>query len=89
MAITVVSIKDIVRKDVPIYYRRLFSGLAVLKLMDKTLERKIDFSIETKPTGSKDVSITLMEPVDYPLLPLITELKRHINNLDTSGGLPG
>jgi hypothetical protein len=83
------AIKDIKRKDVPIYYRRLFSGVAEIELLNKTVERGIDFSIETKPTGQKEISLTLAETVDYPLIPLMRELKNYINDLDEKGALPG
>ncbi|MDR2741806.1 MAG: hypothetical protein LBB98_06585 [Treponema sp.] len=84
----VLQVKDITRKDVPIYYRRLFSGILVLELLNKTVERAIDFTIETKPTGARDILVTLAEPVDYPLIPLMKEVKKYLNELDDSGGLP-
>jgi hypothetical protein len=84
----VLQVKDIERKDVPIYYRRLFSGILVLDLLNSTVERVIDFTIETKPTGARDILITLTEPVDYPLVPLLKEIKKYLNELDDSGGLP-
>jgi hypothetical protein len=82
-------IKDIIRKDVPIYYRRLFSGIVEMELLDKPVERTIDFTIETKPTGQKQISVALAEAVDYPLVPLMRELKKYISDLDEDGGLPG
>jgi hypothetical protein len=84
----VLQVKDIERKDVPIYYRRLFSGMLVLELLNTTVERAIDFTIETKPTGVRDILVTLAEPVDYPLIPVLKEVKRYLNELDDSGGLP-
>jgi hypothetical protein len=84
----VLQVKDIERKDVPIYYRRLFSGILVLELLNKTVERAINFTIETKPTGVRDILVTLAEPVDYPLVPLMKEVKKYLNELDDSGGLP-
>ncbi|MDR2078563.1 MAG: hypothetical protein LBP74_02430 [Treponema sp.] len=83
------QIRDIIRKDVPIYYRRLFTGILELELMGKKIERDIDFTIETMPTGLNRISITIDEPVDYPLVPLLRELKQFITNLDENGGLPG
>ncbi|MFP3041781.1 hypothetical protein LQZ19_08150 [Treponema primitia] len=83
------QIKDIVRKDVPIYYRRLFTGILELDLMGKNIDRNIDFTIETLPTGLNQVSVTIAEPVDYPLVPLMRELKQFIADLDDNGGLPG
>jgi len=85
----IITIKDIIRKDVPIYYRRLFSGTMVVELVSKTAEGRVDFTIETKPTGLNEVIINEMEGVDYPLLPLTKELKKYISVLDESGGLPG
>lgn len=85
----ILSLKNVIRKDVPIYYRRLFSGVAVLELIKEPVERRIDFSIETKPTGAKEITITFIDAVDYPLIPLKRELKKFIDHLDVSGGLPG
>jgi hypothetical protein len=82
------AIKDLIRKDVPIYYRRLFSGIVVIELLDKTVESRIDFTIETKPTGLNEVLINNMDPVDYPLLPLTKEVKKFISVLDETGALP-
>jgi hypothetical protein len=84
----ILVIKDIIRKDVPIYYRRFFSAVAVLELINKSQERHIDFMIETKPTGAKDISLSLSEPVDYPLTPLIKELKAFVIDMDDRGDLP-
>ena len=83
------AVKDLVRKDVPIYYRRLFSGILVIELVNKTVESRVDFTIETKPTGLNEVIIDRMDDVDYPLLPLKKEVKKFISVLDETGGLPG
>ncbi|MDR1238651.1 MAG: hypothetical protein LBK27_00905 [Treponema sp.] len=84
----VLAINNIVRKDVPIYYRRLFTGIVVLELMKDSVERRIDFSIENKPTGAKEMSVTFLDTVDYPLIPLTREVKKFIDHLDVNGGLP-
>jgi hypothetical protein len=84
----IVQIKDIVRKEVPIYYRRLYSGIVEFELLSKSEERPIDFTIETKPTGQKLVFITLPKSIDYPLVPLMRELKKFLIDLDDTGKLP-
>ena len=84
----IVSIKNIVRKDVPIYYRRLYSGIAVLELLNKPTEVPLDFQIEHMPTGQIEISIISMGQVDYPLIPLQKELKQFIGTLDSTGKLP-
>jgi hypothetical protein len=85
----ILQIKNIERKDVPIYYRRLFTGIVVLELMNKEVEGSIDFSIETKPTGHKDISVTFANAFDYPLVPLVKEIKKYVSDLDSGGALPG
>ncbi|MDR0710597.1 MAG: hypothetical protein LBF77_11090 [Spirochaetaceae bacterium] len=84
----IVQIKDVKRKEVPIYYRRLYSGVAEFELLNKSEDRPIDFTIETKPTGQKDIFVTMPEPLDYPLVPLMRELKKFLVDLDDAGKLP-
>ena len=84
----VVTIKNIIRKDVPIYYRRLYTGIAVLELINTPQEVPLDFQIEHKPTGAVEIAITLSKKVDYPLIPLQKELKKFIGDLDSAGQLP-
>jgi hypothetical protein len=85
----ILEIKDIVRKDVPIYYRRLYTSVAVIELLSTARDFRIDFSIEHKPTGQKEILITHLDKVDYPLVPLNSALKKAIDELDSSGALPG
>ena len=84
----IINIRDIVRKDVPIYYRRLYTGVAILELMKGPADYRIDFSIEQKPTGDKEINVTFIDTIDYPLIPLSKDLKEYIYGLDSSGGLP-
>jgi len=84
----VTGIKELTRKDVPIYYRRLYSGILEIELINSTVESHIDFLIETKPTGINEIIINAMDSVDYPLLPLTKEIKKFISVLDETGGLP-
>ena len=84
----ILGIKDLKRKDVPIYYRMYYTGVVSLQMGSATVESHIDFSLEMKPTGQKEVLITLNDPVDYPLVPLLLELKKYILDLDWNGGLP-
>ena len=84
----ILSIKDVIRKDIPIYYRRLYTGVASLELHTNPSDYRIDFSIEHKPTGQKEIGITFIDTIDYPLIPLTRELKSYIDTLDTNGSLP-
>jgi hypothetical protein len=84
----IIAIKDIVRKDVPIYYRKLFTGVVVLDLSKGPKDYRIDFAIEYKPTGQKDISVTFLDDLDYPLLPLSKNLKQYIDGMESGGTLP-
>jgi len=84
----IISIRDMIRKDVPIYYRRLYTGVAVIEFNVKQENFRIDFSIETKPTGQKEIIVNFIDTLDYPLIPVIRELKKYINDMDDAGGLP-
>ena len=84
----ILEIKNIVRKDVPIYYRRLYTGIAVLELINNSVNLPLDFQIEHKPTGSTEISLTFSQTIDYPLVPLQRELKKYISALDSNGKLP-
>jgi hypothetical protein len=84
----IISIKDTIRKDVPIYYRRLYTGVAVIEMNKGPADYRIDFSIEHKPTGTKDIGVSFIDSIDYPLIPICRELKHFINDLDDAGGLP-
>lgn len=84
----ILRIKDILRTDSPIYYRMFYTGIIELDLMSKKVERQINFSVETMPTGHKLITATLAEPVDYPLVPLLRQIKAFILALSEAGGLP-
>ena len=84
----VITIKDMIRKDVPIYYRKLYTGVAVIEMSQGPADYRIDFTIEYKPTGQKEITVSFIDKIEYPLIPLNKELKQFINNLDTEGLLP-
>lgn len=84
----VIHLKDLNKKDIPLHYRNEFSGRALLSGLGKEIERNIEFIIERMPTGQKEITVNLMEDIDYPLAPIIKNLKEHINQLDKEGKLP-
>jgi len=84
----VVSVKDIIRKDVPIYYRLLYTGVAVVELAKGAANYRIDFTIEIKPTGLKEISVTFLDNIEYPLIPVIKELKVIIDKMHEDELLP-
>ena len=85
---TVLDISNIIRKENFIYYRREFKAEAIIDLPGKKHAGPIEFTIETAPTGKKEVSVTLLDSVDYPLIPIMRNLKEFIIQLDNTGSLP-
>lgn len=85
---TVKQIKNIDRKDVPIYYKMFYKADAEIELRGKSIEMPIEFSLETKPTGMKEILVTVTGEVDYPLVPLIKKLKEAILCLERDVKLP-
>ncbi|MDR0456739.1 MAG: hypothetical protein LBH20_08675 [Treponema sp.] len=84
----IITIKDVVRKDVPIYYRLLYTGVAVIEMTTDAADYRIDFSIETKPTGQREINVSFLDEPDYPLVPVIKELKKYIESMHQNGTLP-
>ena len=84
----ILEIKNMTRKEFPIYYRRFYSGTVVMEFISKPMEFPLDFQIEQKPTGQIEIALTFTQKVDYPLVPLQKELKLFIASLDSNGQLP-
>ncbi len=84
----VLEIKDLLRKDIPLYYRREFFGKAVIEVFKDRHEKRIDFTVEKTPLGGTSVHVSLIDEVDYPVVPLVESLKSYIMDLEKKGGLP-
>ncbi|WP_028975333.1 hypothetical protein [Spirochaeta cellobiosiphila] len=84
----VIHLQNLDKKDIPLHYRNEFSGEAILSAMGKEVEKKIEFVIERMPTGQKEITVKILEGLDYPIAPVIKNLKEHIDQLDRDGKLP-
>ncbi len=85
---TVLGLENIQRKDTAIYYRRHFSAEALYDLPSRKSSGKIEFTIETDPFGKVIVTVSLIDPVDYPVIQVKRALKEYIAKLDKDGKLP-
>lgn len=84
----ILEIRDIQRDEAFIYYRRVFSGVAVIEIPLKNVEASLSFIIEMLPTGKKEVHLDIFDSINYPFLPLKKALVEFILNLDNEGLLP-
>ena len=78
----IIGIHNIIRKDVPIYYKRFYKGTLVIEIVNKAQEVPIEFIIEHKPTGATEITVTMDEKIDYPLVPLMKEIKKRAKLMD-------
>jgi hypothetical protein len=44
--------------------------------------------MEIKPTGQKEFTVNFIDAVDYPLVPILKDLKHYIAELEAADGLP-
>jgi hypothetical protein len=84
-----VEIRNIVRKNDAVLYRRSFTAEAVLEYSaDDRQSRRVEFVLEHTATDGVLVEVAFVDPPNYPLVPVIRILKEHISNLDRTGALP-
>jgi hypothetical protein len=84
----VLELRDLSRKETGIYYRREFSGKAVLEARGKAGEFPLSFVIENRPVGGPEISVILEADPSWPLLPVVTSIKHLVREMDKSGKLP-
>lgn len=79
-----IKITNIIKKDMPLYYREDFSCLALFNdpANSRQIEIPVEFSLESNALGEKSVEIFLKEPIDYPVLPIKESIREHILALD-------
>ncbi|MFO7729589.1 MAG: hypothetical protein R6V86_02380 [Spirochaetia bacterium] len=84
----VIEIKDITKKNIPLHYRNEFKGSAVFEyLPQKQEESPVEFTLEHAANGDIDVSVRILNKINYPLLPALKSLKAHIRYLEKQGKL--
>ncbi len=74
------------KKELHLYYRNDFLATAHFISSDgRDHKKKIEFSVEMTPTGSKEIKVEFVEKMDYPVLTLVKSLKEEIRELDRKG----
>lgn len=84
----ILAFKDLQRTEGYIYYRRDFSGIALVQIPGKVLNVKVSFNIEMSPFGSKTIDVTIESAINYPVLPVKKALTDFILTEDNQGKLP-
>ena len=84
----VVELQNLVREDVQIFYIRKYAATAVLDLTARTANVEIEFSIEMNSFGNKEISLSIITQIDYPLIPIRKSIIEYLTNLEQEGKLP-
>ena len=84
----VLELINLKRKETHLYYRKEFKADAVLQFMQQTSSTPIEFTLEHKPMGGVEVRIVMVDELDYPLMPIVADLKRFILEMHDHGSLP-
>jgi|WetSurMetagenome_2_1015567.scaffolds.fasta_scaffold308664_3 hypothetical protein len=84
----VLEIKNMFREDGCLYYLRKFKGDAVMQSAITMFETPIVFSIEYSPLGTRIIKVDLLQPINYPIIPVKKALQDYILIKDTEGKLP-
>jgi len=88
MAMEILELKDISKKNLAILYRREFTAVAAINHIGSSVqEKRIDFSIEHLPIGGTKVKVSFLDSIDYPLLPALKSVKNYITDLEKQGRL--
>ena len=84
----VIELKNLQREEGQIFYLRKYNCNAVLELPIEIAEVPIYFSIETDPFGRKNIELSFLKQINYPLLPIKKAILDFILSEDYEGKLP-
>lgn len=84
----VVQLDSLQREEGEIFYLRKYHCNALIEFPTNTEEVPIFFSIETSPFGQKTIDLSIIKPLNYPLLPVKKALLEFIFTEELEGRLP-
>ena len=82
------QIINIVRTSELVYYMDEFNATVIYDVLGSKQEGRITFRIENTALGTKNISVTIIDEIDYPALPLKMELKKAVQKLVDEDLLP-
>lgn len=86
---TVESLEDVQLIESPIRYRRQYTATAILSYRQRASEQtSVTFTLEHTAHGHVQIRVTLQDEIRYPLLPVVRQIKSHIDQLEREGQLP-
>ncbi len=83
-----IEIKDIQPEEGAVYYRQKYHATAVF---EDNRHHEVDVSIlcivETNPLGQKKITVNFLGDIQYPLIPLLRQLKVMVQEMHNDGRL--
>ncbi len=84
----VVELRDLNRRDSSVHYIKELTGVAVLEYNQRRSESDVAITLEHRPIGPPDVTVHLLDAVEWPALPVIHAIRDYVTELERSGRLP-
>jgi len=84
----ILELRDLAKRDAPIHYIREYTAIASLEACGATRVAAVAFSVEQKPIGPPDITVRILDPLDWPLLPVVRALRERVAALYSEGKLP-
>jgi len=85
----VLELRDLSKRDFPIYYIREYTAVASFETPGGgRRDAAIAFTLEKKAVGPPEISVQILDRVDWPLLSVIKALRERVALLDQEGRLP-
>jgi hypothetical protein len=83
------EIDNIRRKHMLISYRREYHADVLISLHNQAAKPyQIEFSMEMTPLGGNIIRVKMLTEPDYPLVPLMNEIKERLAAMDRDDTLP-
>ncbi len=84
----VVELRNLNRKEIPLSYRRSFTADAVVSGRNSgSTVQPVEFDLENTATGTVEIRVRVVGSSNYPVIPLLRELRSHISTLNSRGRL--
>ncbi len=84
----VIELQNLKREEGQIFYLRKYNCDVVIEFPTSTESVPIFFSIETNPFGQKEIELSFIKPINYPLLPVKKALLAFLLTEELEGRLP-
>lgn len=84
------EIRNITRKEMPLHYMNEFYGSAVFleSFSSRKVEKRLMFTVEKPAIGVLKIKVNFLDDLNYPLVPILKNIKSHIADMAQKGKLP-